>query len=97
MKDYLPIGSVVLLKNGEKPLMIMGYKVKSIDKKAIKDDQLIETDKEYDYCGVLYPEGVISSYINCMFDHNDIKEVLFKGYDTDEFKKLYNFLNSREV
>ena len=96
MIDYLPIGSVVILKNGEKPLMVMGYKVSSIDNRAIKDNKLIETNDEFDYCGVLYPEGVISSNINCLFNHSDIKEVLFKGYDTDEFKKLFDFLNSRE-
>ena len=31
MKDYLPVGSVVLLKKGSKPVSIMGYKVVSSD------------------------------------------------------------------
>ena len=96
MKEYLPIGSVVMLKDGLKPILIAGYKMSSIDKKVIKNDKLIETNRVYDYCGFLYPEGMISLSINCLFDQSDIKEVLFKGYDTDAFHKLSDFINSKE-
>ena len=47
IKDLLPIGSVVLLKNGTKRLMIAG----------IKQMDTEDTTKEYDYYGVMYPEG----------------------------------------
>ena len=48
-QKYLPIGSVVILKNGRKRLMITGYAQVDLEKK----------DKIYDYCSCLYPEGVI--------------------------------------
>ena len=48
IENLLPIGSVVLLKGGVKRLMIYG--VRQTDKKD---------NTEYDYIGVLYPEGNI--------------------------------------
>ena len=50
-KKLLPIGTVVYLKDGKKPLMIIGFC-------AMSDS------KVFDYSGCLYPEGVISSDIN---------------------------------
>ena len=47
MNTILPIGSVVLLKNATKPIMIFGYMQKS----AVVPDQMA------DYIGVPYPEG----------------------------------------
>ena len=49
IKDLLPIGSVVLLENGEKRLMISGIMQSDAEKQG----------KEFDYLGILYPEGHI--------------------------------------
>ena len=49
MKQYLPIGSVVLLKNGKKKVMIYGRRQRRV----------VDVDKEYDYLACLYPEGNI--------------------------------------
>ena len=49
IKDLLPIGSIVLLKDGEKRLMING----------IMQSDASGNGQEYDYLGVLYPEGHI--------------------------------------
>lgn len=46
-KNLLPIGSVVLLRGGEKRLMICGR----IQTRA-------GSDKVYDYSACLYPEGI---------------------------------------
>ena len=48
MKNYLPIGSVVLLNEGNKKLMIYGRR------------QLDSSRKLFDYIACLYPEGNIS-------------------------------------
>ncbi len=96
MKEYLPVGSVVLLKNGKKPILVIGYKVKSQDKKVLENDEVVDNDKAYDYCGVLYPEGIISSEIMYMFNNEDINDVLFKGYETKESKELSEYINSLE-
>ncbi len=78
---YLPIGTVVLLKGGTKRLMITGFCVSSEEKK----------DEIWDYVGCLYPEGVLSTGTNCVFDHNQISKIIYMGLIDDEeknFKKL---------
>lgn len=74
IKELLPIGSVVLLKEGKKHLMIYG-----ILQKNTKGD-----DQEYDYVGVLYPEGHIGNKFQYLFNHEDIEEVVFRGFEDDE-------------
>ncbi len=74
IKDLLPIGSVVLLKNGEKRLMIKGI----MQSDASADGQ------EYDYLGVFYPEGHIGDEFQYLFNHQDIEEVVFRGFEDAE-------------
>ena len=75
IRDLLPIGSVVMLRDAEKPLMIFG--IKQLDSN--------DPDVEYDYIGVLYPEGHIGANFQYMFNHKDIEKILFKGYETKEY------------
>lgn len=90
-EKYLPIGSVVLLKNATKKLMITGFCVKPDDK-----DDII-----YDYVGCLYPEGVISSKENCVFNHKQIDKIFFEGYispEENEFKaKLSEAIKNQQL
>lgn len=65
-------GAVVKLRNGIRPLMIFGIKQTNL-----------ETNEEYDYIGVLYPEGNMGDKTQFLFNHEDIEEVISKGY-TDE-------------
>lgn len=73
IKELLPIGSVVLLKGGQKKLMVFG--IKQTDNK---------TKEEYDYIGVLYPEGNMGEVGQYLFNHENIEEVFFKGYEDKE-------------
>ncbi len=75
---YLPIGSVVLLKNGKKRLMIIGYAQIDMGKK----------DKVFDYSGCMYPEGVISSDQTLLFDHDDIDKIFCLGFQDEEGQKF---------
>lgn len=68
-QPYLPIGSVVLLKNGRKRVMIYGRKIKAENE-----------EKVYDYLGCLYPEGVLDSKKVILFDHSQIQMVYFIGF-----------------
>ena len=81
MKDtskLLPIGSVVLLDGGEKKVMVtVFYSVPAEDQ-----------NKVYDYSGCLFPEGVISSEQNLLFDHKQIVKVFYMGYKDDEEKSF---------
>lgn len=74
IKELLPIGSIVLLKEGEKKLMVVG----------IMQSEADGDGKEYDYLGVLYPEGHIGDGFQYLFNHEDIKNVVFRGYEDSE-------------
>lgn len=74
MKNLLPIGSVVLLKDATKKLMIIG----------ILQINPSDNNKMHDYLGVLYPEGFIGEKNNFLFDHEDINDVIFAGYQNPE-------------
>lgn len=73
VKELLPIGSVVLLEGGEKKLMVFG--VKQTDK---------ESGTEYDYIGVIYPEGNIGDGGQFFFNHSDIAESFYRGFEDAE-------------
>ena len=75
-EKYLPLGSVVLLKGGKKRLMITGFCVQT------------EDGKVYDYTGCLYPEGVLTSESNCVFNHDQIQRIFCIGYSDEEEKKF---------
>ncbi len=83
LKKYLPIGTVVLLKGGQKRLMITGFC--SIP----KEDQ----SKVYDYTGCLYPEGVLNSEEVALFNHDQIEKIYFVGYKDEEEKQFKEKLN----
>lgn len=81
MTEYLPIGTVVLLKKSPKSLMIYG-------RKQIH----LESETEFDYIGCLYPEGYIDDEFTIFFNKDDIAEVLFTGFETEAdkiFQKEY--------
>ncbi len=78
IKDLLPIGSVVLLKGAEKKIMIFGIKQSDGD----------NTTLEYDYVAVMYPEGNLGVEYQFLFNHADISEVVFRGFEDEERAKF---------
>ena len=89
VKELLPIGSVVVLKGGKKPLMIYGIR---------QTNQ--ETGVEYDYIGVLYPEGNVGNKTQFLFNDDNIEKIVFRGFE-DECRarfldKLEEFYRTRE-
>lgn len=81
-EKYLPIGTVVMLKNGKKRVMISGFC-------AIKDKN---TNKVWDYSGCLFPEGFFDSSIIFLFDHDQIEKVYHLGFMDDEESKFKGML-----
>ena len=79
MGKYLPIGTVVLLKNGSKRVMIYG-------RKQIH----VETGQEWDYLACLYPEGNINEEFMYLFNHDQIDKVFYLGYKDEEELKFSN-------
>ncbi|MBR1629726.1 MAG: DUF4176 domain-containing protein [Lachnospiraceae bacterium] len=73
MRELLPIGSVVLLKEATKKAMIYGVKQED------KSDGV-----EYDYLGVVYPEGNMGDGTQFFFNHDMIDQVFFRGFENEE-------------
>ena len=73
IRSLLPIGSVVVLRDTQRPLMIYGILQKERD-----------TGKIHDYVGVLWPEGSGGEGTQFLFRHEDIVRVLFKGLNLME-------------
>lgn len=83
IKELLPIGTVVSLKNGTKRLMDFGI-VQSIQG---------QTDKEYDCIGVPYPEGNVGQDYQYLFNHEDVEMVYFRGLEDIERQEfIYNLM-----
>ncbi len=84
-QKYLPVGTVVLLQNGSKRVMINGFCTMDANK----------PDKVYDYSGVLFPEGSLSSDQTLLFDHSQIVRIDHMGLvdrEEQEFKIKLNSL-----
>jgi len=84
MRDkFLPVGSVVLLKNATKRIMVIGY--------CTVDNA--KPDVVYDYSGVLFPEGSLSSDQTLLFNHDQIAKIDHIGLEDEEEKKFQLELN----
>lgn len=77
----LTIGTIVLLKNANKELMIIGY-----FPQAIQGDE----KKTFDYLACPYPEGYINSNEPVVFNKENIKKVTHYAYMDEESKALLN-------
>lgn len=78
MKKYLPIGTIIKLKNNNRLIMIIGYTTSMKLKKFLK----------YDYFGCFYPIGVINLQKTIVFQHDDIEKVFFIGYNSKKLKSI---------
>ena len=86
MNTILPIGSVVTLKNLDFPVMIFGF----LQKNGFQPERYV------DYIGVPYPVGNVGMEAQLGFQMEDITEVLFEGYRTEEFDFWAEVLRLRQ-
>lgn len=77
-EKFLPIGTVVLLKGATKRLMITGFCSVANENK----------NEMFDYCGCLYPEGILTSEQTALFNHDQIEKIFAIGYSDDEEKNF---------
>lgn len=82
-EKYLPIGTVVMLKDGKHRVMIIGF-ASSID---------THPDQIFDYIGCLYPEGIFTFEQSLNFNHKDIEKIYSLGYSDEEEKQFKVKLN----
>lgn len=59
---------------------------------GLKPTKESQPDAVYDYIGVLYPEGFISNEYNFLFNHEDINDVVFTGYNNPERESFVEFM-----
>ena len=69
LEKYLPVGTVLLLKEGTKRVVITGFCAMGKDHGEVI----------YDYTGCLYPEGMIDSNKMLMFNHDQIDKIYHLG------------------
>ena len=82
LDKYLPLGTVVLLKDGKKRLMITGYCCTTPD------------NKTYDYTGCLFPEGVVTADKILMFNHDQIDRIFHLGLIDEQSEKINAYLKA---
>ena len=74
-EKFLPIGTVVILKNGKRELMITSYCVMPAGEVYDKSGKIDAKGKMFDYGACLYPEGLITSEQLFVFNHEQIERV----------------------
>jgi hypothetical protein len=82
MKSFLPIGSIVILKSGQKKIMIYGRR-----------QRRVTDEHEYDYIACLYPEVNINEDYMYLFNHEDIETVVYRGFSDAEEEAFVTKLN----
>jgi len=75
--DYLPLGSVVIIRGGTQKVVINARGLVTM---------ATNPPSFFDYGGSIYPQGIIGDQI-LYFNHTDIAKVVFTGY-TDEDDEL---------
>ncbi len=81
-RGLLPVGSVVLLKDSKKRVMIVGLCQKGVS-----------NGKLYDYAGVVFPEGFVSGDKMLLFNNEQIVRLFAIGYQDAEQLAFLNKAN----
>lgn len=79
MTEVLPLGTVVLLKEATRYVVVIGYSIVEQGK-----------DKVWDYLGCPYPVGVVSTNSNLLFDKEQIEKIVHRGFSDEEGEKFRN-------
>ena len=81
---FLPLGSVVTLKDAKKSIMIIGYGFTG---------EVDNSTKVFDYCACLYPEGFLDPNKSILFDHESIEKVDALGFDDERGAQWRKFFS----
>ena len=83
-KEFYPVGTIVSLFNTKERLMISGYYQKNN-----------QSDKVWDYVGVLYPNGFLTPNRMVLFDHEQIESKYYLGCQNTEQMSFISSLNNK--
>lgn len=86
--DFLPLGSVVIIRGGVKKFVIVARALKlNVNGKA----------HFFDYAACSYPEGMMGDRL-MYFQHSEISKVVFEGFvDEDEKMMCDNIQQAMEM
>lgn len=84
MKKFLPLGSVVKIQGINSRIMVTGFLQKER-----------EGEKVWDYCAVLFPNGVLDSENMILFDNEVIEVIYFIGMQDPEVFSMMKELSER--
>ena len=84
IKKYLPLGSVVTIKNNDFFYMIVGYTQKI-------------SDNTYDYIVVKYPIGFVDFNTLAFLNHDNIETIIYLGSYNDKMNKILKQIKDSEV
>ena len=84
IKKYLPLGTVITIKNNDFFYMIVGYTQKI-------------SDNTYDYIVVKYPIGFVDFNTLAFFNHDNIEEIIYLGSYNDKMNKILKQIKENEV
>lgn len=84
-----PIGSVVILKDGEQPLMIYGIMQSEGKTSYLKNYKHMIMFLFY------IPQGNLESDMHFLFNQEDIEKVIFRGLEDEERIKFLDELASK--
>jgi hypothetical protein len=85
MKTLLPIGTVVMLKESTKRVMIYGRLQREMGGERV-----------WDYIACLFPEGNINPDHSFLFDNDQIESVYFVGCQDEEEIRFQQFLQDTD-
>ena len=85
MSNFLPTGSVVLLKGATKKIMICG-----------RLQTEVKSGEVFDYSACFYPEGIINPRELYLFNHDQIEKIFYMGYQDDEELQFEEFIQGKK-
>lgn len=81
--EYLPLGSIVLLKGGTQKVVINARGLVTT---------ITTPPSFFDYGGSIYPQGIIGDQI-LYFNHKDISKVIFRGFHDEDDDLMVSNIN----
>lgn len=82
-QQYLPLGSIVIMKGSVKKIVIVARAV---------NVRVGEREVFFDYAACPYPEGMMGDQL-MYFQHKDIMKVVFEGFSDDDDKIMVDNIN----
>ena len=95
LEKYLPVGSVVSLKNVNLRVMITGYF--GVEDDAVDSSADEEEVEVFDYMACPFPSGILASGRLILFNHEQIEKVFCLGLVDEEQKKFNKILNEDDM